>query len=299
VPVGHPLDRTDLRLAALDGADVVLLADVRDPGLVAGAGRRRTLVDVAAAPLRNAAWMVADSGAGSPLRLAGDPGATLEALAAAVKPKGRRPWLPPQEEPEASVPGVPPDAAPLDKVAIASIAAHAAGDRDAVVVHGSLGGAARRAFRFRHPSRYVGRSGGEGLGYALPASLGAALALQGTGRLPIGFETDGDSLYLPQALWTAAHERIGILLVVENNRGYWRDEIHQRAIAGERGRDEERAAAGVHIRRPDVDFATLARSLGVEATGPVTTAGELRRALATGVRAVEDGRPFLVDVRTA
>ena len=120
-----------------------------------------------------------------------------------------------------------------------------------------------------------------------------------SGRLALGFETDGDSLYLPQALWTAAHERIPVLLVVENNRSYWRDEIHQRAVARERGRDEARAAAGVLLRDPDVDFAALARSLGVASTGPVSTVGDLRAAVTAGLQVVDQGDPFLIEARTA
>ena len=90
-----------------------------------------------------------------------------------------------------------------------------------------------------------------------------------------------------------------MLLIVENNRSYWRDEIHQRAVARERGRDEATAAAGVQLRDPDIAFPALAGSLGVEAVGPVTTTGELRRAVETGARAVDEGRPFLIEARTA
>jgi benzoylformate decarboxylase/acetolactate synthase-1/2/3 large subunit len=299
VPVGHALDRTSARARAIEGADLLLLVDVRDPGLLGlRRGRRRAVaIDISSAPLRNSTWIVDDSNAGDPLRLAGDPGATLQALADAIQPPRRRaPWL---SAGAAATARALPDDAPLDKAAIAHATAGSVVGRPSTVVHGSLGGHARLAFGFTSPGQYVGRSGGEGLGYALPASIGAALALRGSGQLAIGFQTDGDALYLPQALWTAAHERIPVLLIVENNRSYWRDEIHQRAVARERGRDEATAAAGVQLRDPDIAFPALAGSLGVEAVGPVTTTGELRRAVETGVRAVDEGRPFLIEARTA
>ena len=88
VPIGHALDLTPDRARAIDGADLHLLVDVRDPGLLAiRRGRRRPIaIDISPAPLRNATWLVDDSNTGDPLRLAGDTGATLQALADAIQP---------------------------------------------------------------------------------------------------------------------------------------------------------------------------------------------------------------------
>src|SRR6516165_11089059 len=66
--------------------------------------------------------------------------------------------------------------------------------------------------------RWNGTAGGAGVGYNAPASLGAALANKRHGRLTVSLQGDGDLLFVPTTLWTAAHHRIPILYVVQNNR---------------------------------------------------------------------------------
>jgi len=53
---------------------------------------------------------------------------------------------------------------------------------------------------------------------ALPGVLGIKLARPE--KLVIGFSGDGGAMYVPQALWTAAHYRIGAKFVICNNRSY-------------------------------------------------------------------------------
>lgn len=297
VPWGHPLDRSADAVATVRAADVVLLIDVRDAGLVAGADDPggRQVIEVSAWPLRDASWMVTASSTGTTQRLVAEPELAIEALAVALgsAPAGRQHMAIPTPGT-----GTVTDSSPLDKRSIA-IACGASLPLDRIVVaHGSLGGNAREHLRLQRPSQYLGRSGGEGLGYALPASIGAALAYRGSDRVVTAFLTDGDTLYLPQALWTAAHERIPLLAIVDANRSYARDEIHQRHAAEVRGRDPGTAAGGVRLEDPGIDLAGLARAMGVEACDPVTDVGGLRAAIRQGLEVIGAGAPFVIEART-
>ena len=77
-----------------------------------------------------------------------------------------------------------------------------------------------RLWDFKRSYQWNGGSGGAGVGYNLPASLGAALANKPHGRLTLAFGGDGDFLFNPGTLWTAAHHQIPMLYVVHNNRAY-------------------------------------------------------------------------------
>jgi thiamine pyrophosphate-dependent acetolactate synthase large subunit-like protein len=80
---------------------------------------------------------------------------------------------------------------------------------------------------FAHPLDYIGYDGGGGLGSGPGISVGAALALKGSGRIPIGLLGDGDFLMGNTAVWTAVHYEIPCLLIVCNNRSFFNDEMHQ------------------------------------------------------------------------
>lgn len=171
---------------------------------------------------------------------------------------------------------------------------------DWVLANGSLGGWPRRLWEWRHPYQYVGHSGGAGLGYGIGAALGVALAHRGSQRLCIDIQPDGDFLYTPQALWTAAHYRIPLLIVMHNNRCYGNTVFHAQAVARARRRNQENRWIGTSLRDPAVDFSGLARSFGVYAEGPVEEPGEIGPALQRAVAVVKEKRlPALVDVATA
>jgi thiamine pyrophosphate-dependent acetolactate synthase large subunit-like protein len=148
-----------------------------------------------------------------------------------------------------------------------------------------------------HPLDYLGQDGGAGLASGPGIAVGAALALRGTGRLPVAVLGDGDFLMGATALWTAARYRLPLLVVVANNRSYFNDEIHQERVARRRGRPVENRWVGQQIRDPDPDLATLARSLGLRGHGPVRTGEVLEAALASAVQEAADGGAVLVDVR--
>jgi thiamine pyrophosphate-dependent acetolactate synthase large subunit-like protein len=67
---------------------------------------------------------------------------------------------------------------------------------------------------------HIGQSRSVAIGYSAPASVGAALANRKHGRISINFQRDGDLMYLPGVLWTAAHHWIPMLTVMHNNHVY-------------------------------------------------------------------------------
>jgi thiamine pyrophosphate-dependent acetolactate synthase large subunit-like protein len=157
-----------------------------------------------------------------------------------------------------------------------------------------------RLWDFTAPHQYIGGAGGEGVGYIAPAAAGAALANRRDGRLSIAIQTDGDLLSSSGVLWTLAHHRIPLLMVMHNNRAYAEEVRHLRHIARRhaRGLARDRYNVGTTIDDPNVDFAGLARSMGVEAEGPITDPAGLAAVLQRGVTAVQQGRPYLIDVLT-
>ena len=152
------------------------------------------------------------------------------------------------------------------------------------------------SYPFREPLDYLGYDGGGGVGSGPGMSVGAALALAGSGRVVVGIMGDGEYLGAASALWTAAHYNIPLLMVVANNRSYFTDEIQQETVARERKRPVANRWIGQRIDDPAVDLAGLARDYGVAAEGPVTKAGDLLAALERGIKAVEAGKPYVVDV---
>jgi thiamine pyrophosphate-dependent acetolactate synthase large subunit-like protein len=154
---------------------------------------------------------------------------------------------------------------------------------------------------FRHPLDFLGSDGGGGLGAGPGHTVGAALALRDgdTGRIAIGICGDGDFLMGATALWTAAHYRIPLLIVVANNRSFYNDEVHQERVARMRNRPVENKWIGQRISDPDIDLAALARAQGAVGFGPITEAGKLSATFAEAIAAVERGQVAVVDVRVA
>jgi thiamine pyrophosphate-dependent acetolactate synthase large subunit-like protein len=150
---------------------------------------------------------------------------------------------------------------------------------------------------FRHPLDFLGSDGGGGLGAGPGVTVGAALALKGSDRIAIGICGDGDFLMGATALWTAAHYRIPLLIVVANNRSFYNDEVHQERVARMRNRPVENKWIGQRISDPDIDLAALARTQGAVAFGPIEEVGKLNSTFAEALAAVERGGVAVVDVR--
>jgi acetolactate synthase-1/2/3 large subunit len=149
------------------------------------------------------------------------------------------------------------------------------------------------------PDQWIGINFGGGLGNGLGYSLGVALDRRDDDVVVVDVQGDGDLLYTPSALWTAAHHRLPLLIVVNNNASYFNSENHARQVAAERNRPREDTGIGTAIDGPVTDFAALARSFDVEAIGPIEDPTDLLPALSRGAEFVRrERRPFLVDVRT-
>ena len=144
----------------------------------------------------------------------------------------------------------------------------------------------------------LGGGGAAAVGSGLPMAVGAALAHKKYGRFCIGLQNDGDLMYAPGALWTAAHHRIPMLLVMHNNRAYHQEVMHIQRMANRRQRGITNAGIGTVITDPNIDYATLARSMGVYGEGPITDPKDLGPALRRAVARVERGETALVDVVT-
>lgn len=153
------------------------------------------------------------------------------------------------------------------------------------------------SYHFREPLDYLGFDGGGGVGSGPGMTIGAALALDGSGRLVVGVMGDGEFLAAPSALWTGAHYRVPFLVIVANNRSYYTDEIQQALVATQRRRPVENNWIGQRLDDPPIDIAGLARDFGVASEGPVERVAELPDAIERGLRAVEAGRAYLIDVR--
>jgi benzoylformate decarboxylase len=122
-----------------------------------------------------------------------------------------------------------------------------------------------------------------GIGWGLPGAVGASLA--NPDRPVVCFTGDGSAMYTIQALWTAAHHRLPVNVVLINNGGY--RIIKQRLLSFHGSRE----FVGMDFTDPSVDFAGLARSLGLEAiqvSDPATLATTLQSAFARpGTKLIE------------
>jgi acetolactate synthase-1/2/3 large subunit len=141
---------------------------------------------------------------------------------------------------------------------------------------------------------------GKALGTAtqIGMAIGVALAHRGKGRLVIDCQTDGDLMFDAGALWFAAKHKVPLLCVMHNNRAYYNDWEHQLTIARQRKTPEERAYIGMDIDGPAPDFATLARSMGWYAEGPIENPADIAAALKRAIAQVKNGTPALIDTIT-
>ncbi|MFC6873203.1 thiamine pyrophosphate-binding protein [Halobellus marinus] len=140
------------------------------------------------------------------------------------------------------------------------------------------------------PEQFVSNKNG-GLGYSLPATVGAAVAhRQGdTGRQVVGFIGDGSYLYYPQTLYSAARYDLDLTVVVPNNRNYRILKDGMLDIYG--GSDDDYEYVGMDFD-PAVDLAANAESHGANGYR-VAEESELVETLTA---AIESAEPAVVDV---
>ena len=226
------------------------------------------------------------------------------ALALAAELPGPAPSAPPPAAPPAAAapPAFAPPAfapepsGPIVTSRMAVALRHAVGSRPVSLLHLPLSwdGA---AWPFRHPLDFLGSDGGGGIGGGPGISVGAALALRDSGRLPVSVCGDGDFLMGVTAIWTAAHYRIPLLLVVANNQSFFNDEVHQEKMARHRVRPLENKWIGMRMTDPELDLAALARAQGATGFGPIHDMAELPETFAAAIALVEQGGVVVIDVR--
>ena len=186
------------------------------------------------------------------------------------------------------------DAIPMEPARLATEVRDAIAGLEWVLTGSDLEGWVHRVFDLRDPAQWPGHS--LGTATQIGMAIGVALANRGNGRLIVGFQPDGDLLFDPGALWTAANLRLPMLLVMYNNRAYYNDWEHQLRVADKRGTDKAKASIGMDLSDPAPDFALMARSFGWYSEGPIDDPSAVRSAVARGIAAIRrDGRPALLD----
>jgi len=169
-------------------------------------------------------------------------------------------------------------------------------NEDWSLVSNGASGWPQRLWNFDKYYQHIGGSGGAGVGYGAPASVGGALANRKYGRLSVSIQNDGDLMYAPGVLWTASHHRIPLLSVMHNNRAYHQEVMHLQRMGNRHNRGVDRAYIGTTIEDPNIDYAKLAQSMGWYAEGPITDPKDLGPAIKRALAAVKRGEPALVDV---
>jgi benzoylformate decarboxylase len=161
---------------------------------------------------------------------------------------------------------------------------------DAIVVEEALSSTdrMRNLIRSDDANSWYGLRGG-GIGWGLPATIGVKLAQPD--RPVVGLIGDGSAMYTVQALWTAAHQKIGCTVFVILNNGSYRI-LKQRMNAMREYAAQADHYPAMDIIDPSVDFVALAGSLGVKAA----RAGTLEEVRSLLKGALGRNEPFLLDV---
>lgn len=203
------------------------------------------------------------------------------ALAALADLVGARPW----QGPDAPRPTAP-QAGPLVDAALSLAIASALPEGAIVIDEGitrarGVGGLAAGA-----PSlSWLSITGGS-IGIGVPLAAGAAVACPD--RPVVALQADGSAMYTLQGLWTQAREGLNVTTVILANRSY---EILKGELFRVGANPGPTALDMLDLRRPDLDFCSLARGMGVPAQR-VEDAAELHRAIAASV--LEPG-PMLIE----
>ena len=176
-------------------------------------------------------------------------------------------------------------------------------DYSLVASRNGIGTWPNRLWKMDRHHHWLGGSGGGGVGYGLPASVGAAHANGPLGRFSVSLQGDGDMMFAPGALWTAARHKIPFLSVLHNNKGYHQEVMHVQRMSNRRNRVanlgttiKDLGPVGTRIENPDIDYSKLASSMGWWTSGPVSDPNELGAMLKKAVDVVKSGQPALVDV---
>jgi acetolactate synthase-1/2/3 large subunit len=137
---------------------------------------------------------------------------------------------------------------------------------------------ASRATDGASPHDWLCLTGGA-IGQGLPVAVGAAVACPD--RRVVSLEADGSAMYTFQSLWTAAREGLDITTIVFANRSYAVLNMELNRVGASSG--GAKAKEMLDISRPEIDFVSLAKGVGVPAVRP-DDAGSFYDALAEALR---------------
>lgn len=167
---------------------------------------------------------------------------------------------------------------PLNALAVNTVIAHYLPDGAIVSDEGATSSTTALSMSVGSPQHdYLGLTGGA-IGQGLPAALGAAIACPD--RKVISMQADGSAMYTLQTLWSMAREQSDVTVVIYSNRSYaiLRLELARAGIP----EPSDRIARLVDLDRPDLDFASMARGLGIEADR-ATSVSEFTKLFAAGM----------------
>lgn len=199
----------------------------------------------------------------------------------------------------ASSAGSPPPAIQGEEVARLVGEIEASEGLSLVYVHEAISDAVyfQKYLHYPTPVSYYSVEGGS-LGYSMPAALGIKSAV-GDSHLVVNAIGDGSTLFYPQCWWTASRFDLPILTLILNNREY------KTLLAG---LDEITNLYGWkpsgdpwYLRLdepPAINFPEIAASFGVTEGAIVSDPAELRQALLTGIRAVQAGNSYVLQIDT-
>lgn len=200
-------------------------------------------------------------------------------------------WTESITPPEAS-----PAGEPMALIELAWVVAEFCKDRDVTLTRLPLGYPGAYC-RFENPIAYLGKDAGGAVGSGPGHAVGAALALKGTDRLPVAVMGDGDYLMGINALWTASHMELPLMIVVANNRSYFNDEAHQERVAVTRDRPPQNKWVGQRLDQPPVDIVAMATAQGFEGGAPITDADQLMEEMKRGEAVLRKGGRYVIDAR--
>jgi benzoylformate decarboxylase len=170
--------------------------------------------------------------------------------------------------------------------------ARAVGSQIAIIDEAPATAAHLRSFLNSSSPRQYSFSRGGALGWGMPAAVGFSLGLD---RGPVvAIVGDGAALYSPQAIWTAAYEKLPVTFVVINNRQYNVLKNFMRSQAGYASARANRFIA-MDLADPPIDFLALAKSMGVPAQR-LNTVADIAPAIEA---AIASGEPSILEVPIA
>jgi acetolactate synthase-1/2/3 large subunit len=137
------------------------------------------------------------------------------------------------------------------------------------------------------PHDWLNNMGGS-IGFGTPVAVGAAVACPN--RKVIAMIGDGSAMYTIQSLWTMAREGLDICVMIFSNRSY--NILYSQLASVGVPNPGPRAIDMLTLGRPEIDFMTMAKSLGMPGAR-VRDLDELNVELA---RAMAQRGPYLIDV---